>query len=301
MKISIITDEVSADPETAIELGVQWCVREFELRGFFTDRVPRFSSYQKHHLRDILAEHQARIIALAPGLFKVTFPPPQPPLATLGWMERAGYELWSEAQKTLSYHLGELLPASLDYACELGAGVMVIFGFDREGAPPGDPPDEALNYLRLAAERAASAGVTLAVEPEAGFWADTGERTARMVRAVNHSALRVNWDAANAFFGGDSAPYPMGYEAVRGLVCHTHFKDSPRYLEGLPRKVARGQIDWPGQIQALIVDGYEGYVSVETHARPKVAEARASLERLRNLIADAPRGHGKIKTGSVSS
>lgn len=289
MKISIITDEVSADPETAIELGVEWGVRDFELRGFFTDRAPRLSAYQKHHLRDVLEEYQARIIALAPGLFKIAFPPARPPLATLGWMERAGYEAWSKAQKALSYHLDELLPASLDYASELGAGVVVIFGFDRAGAPPGNPPDEALNCLRLAAERAAAAGVTLAVETEGEFWADIGERTARMVRAVNHPALRINWDAANAFFGSDSEPYPSGYEAVRGLVCHVHFKDVSRYLEGTPRIVPEGRIDWASQIRALIVDGYEGFISVETHARPKVAEARASLERLRRLIAAAQR------------
>lgn len=287
MKISIITDEVSADPETAIELGVQWGVHDFELRGFFTDRVPQLSKYQKHHLRGVLEDYQARIIALAPGLFKIAFPPPRPPLATLGWMERPGYEAWGEAQHALSHHLNEILPASLDFARELGAGVVVVFGFDRAGAPPGDAPDGALDCLRSAAERAAAAGVTLAIEPEAGFWADTGERTGRMVRAVSHPALRVNWDAANAYFGGDPEPYPSGYSALRDLVCHVHFKDVPRFLEGTPRIVPQGQIDWAGQIRALILDGYEGYVSVETHARPKVAEARASLERLRRLIAAA--------------
>ncbi|HEU4746298.1 MAG TPA: hypothetical protein VFS61_13720, partial [Anaerolineales bacterium] len=70
MKISIITDEVSADPETAIELGAEWGIHDFELRGFFTDRAPRFSAYQKQRLRDALDEFQARIVAIGPGLFK---------------------------------------------------------------------------------------------------------------------------------------------------------------------------------------------------------------------------------------
>ena len=71
MKISLITDEISADPETAIELGAEWGIRDFELRGYFTDRAPRLSDYQKQRLRDLLVEYQARIIAIGPGLFKV--------------------------------------------------------------------------------------------------------------------------------------------------------------------------------------------------------------------------------------
>ena len=54
IKISVVTDEISADPETAIELGTQWGIHDFELRGYFTDRVPVFSSYQRKHLQDVL-------------------------------------------------------------------------------------------------------------------------------------------------------------------------------------------------------------------------------------------------------
>lgn len=290
MKISVITDEISADPETAIELGVEWGVREFELRGFYTDRVPRLSAYQKQRLRDILEMYQARIIALSPGVFKLAYPPKRPPWTTLGWMDRAGYESWAEAQRLVRSHLDELLPASLDYAGEMGVRTVVIFSFDRAGAPPGEPPEEVLNALRLAAERAGAAGIQLAIETEDGFWADTGAHTAQVVRAINHPALGVNWDPGNAFFAGDT-PYPAGYEAVRGLVRHVHFKDALRDTAGRPHYVAEGQIDWAGQIKALAADGYDGYISIETHIRPKVAAARAALERLRRLIAATPAGH----------
>jgi sugar phosphate isomerase/epimerase len=290
MKISVITDEISADPETAIELGVEWGVREFELRGFGTDRVPRLSAYQKQRLRDILEMYQAHIIALSPGVFKLAYPPKRPPWTTLGWMDRAGYESWAEAQRLVRHHLDELLPASLDYASEMGVRTVVIFSFDRAGAPPGQPPEEVLNALRLAAERAGAAGIQLAIETEDGFWADTGAHTAQIVRAINHPALGVNWDPGNAFFAGDT-PYPAGYKAVRGLVRHVHFKDALRDAAGRPHYVAEGQIDWAGQIKALAADGYDGYISIETHIRPKVAAARAALERLRRLIAATQAGH----------
>jgi sugar phosphate isomerase/epimerase len=287
MQISLITDEISADPETAIELGVSWGVRDFELRGFYTERVPRLSPYQKQRLRDILDAYGARAIAIAPGLFKVAYPPQRAPWTTLGWMDRAGYETWAEARRSVRLHLEELLPASLDYAAEMGVRTVIIFSFDRAGAPPGQPPEEALNALRLAAERAGAAGIQLAIETEDGFWADTGERSAQIVRAINHPALGINWDPGNSYFAGDE-PYPAGYAAVRGLVRHVHFKDARRDADGTPHYIADGQIDWAGQINALLADGHEGHISIETHLRPKLACAQAALERLRSLI-DAAR------------
>jgi len=286
MKISIITDEVSADPETAIELAAGWGVREFELRGFYTDRAPELSQYQRQRLRDMLKDYDARVIALSPGLFKVAYPIEHAPRTSLGWMDRPGYEAWEESKRVAFHHLHELLPASLEYANELGARTIVIFSFHRAGAPPGSPPDEVLDYLSRAAERASEAGLQLVIETEEGFWADTGEHSSQVVQTINHPALGINWDPANSFCAGDN-PYPDGYRHVRGLVRHVHFKDAVRDSSGGVQFALHGEIDWAGQIQALADDGYDGYISVETHLRPKVDTARRSFESLRALVTSA--------------
>jgi sugar phosphate isomerase/epimerase len=284
MHICLLTDEISADPETAIELGVAWGVHDFELRGYFTDRAPLFSPYQKERLRSLLAEYNARIVSLGPGLFKMPLPAAQSPQDSLAWLECGAYERWAEAQRLVHYHLEVLLPTSLEYARELGIPRLAIFGFDRSGAPPGNPPSEAIEILRQAACQADAYGVELVLENEAGFWADTGQRTAQIIRLVDHPALGVNWDPGNAFFAGD-CPYPDGYSAVRGLVRHVHFKDACRDPEsGEFRYTLDGQIDWAGQIMALASDGYSGFISIETHLRPKVDAARLSLKRLKRLI-----------------
>jgi sugar phosphate isomerase/epimerase len=285
MEISLISDEISADPETAIELGSQWGVHNFELRSVFTERVPQLSAFQKQYLQDALEEYQARVVAIGPGLLKIPYQPVRAPRQHLSWIDLANYEEWAEAQRVLHYHLNELLPASLDYACELGAALVIIFGFDRAGIPPGLPPDEVLNYLRQAAERAQAAGLRLALENEAGFWADTGQRSAQIVKMINHPALGLNWDPGNAFCAGDE-PYPAGYQFVRGMVQHVHFKDAQRDANGRLQYSNMGQVDWAGQIRALAADGYTGHISIETHLHPKVSSAQASLERLRALIAD---------------
>lgn len=283
IQISVVTDEISADPETAIELGSQWGIHNFELRGYFFDRVPLFSSYQKLHLREILQRYEARIVAIGPGLFKIPFPLKSGPEASLSWLAQAEYDRWEQSQKLLDYHLAELLPRSLDYANELGAQLVLVFGFDRSGAPQGEPPDELLEYLFKAAERAQTAGLKLAIENEAGFWADSGERTARLKRTINHPALGVNWDPGNAFFAGD-IPYPHGFKAVRDMVWHVHYKDAARNDRGKPYYCNQGEIDWEGQVRSLIEGGYAGYISIETHMSPKIAAAQAALKRLRSLL-----------------
>jgi sugar phosphate isomerase/epimerase len=283
MKISILTDEISSDPETAIELGTLWGIHDFELRGYYADRVPRLSTYQKIRLRDVLDRYDARVIAIGPGLFKVPLPTNRPDEFPMPWLDQAMYKHWSDTQKQVNEHINELLPESLDYANELGAQLVVIFAFDRAGLPPGPPPDELLSLLFRAAERAKSAGLRLAIENEAGFWADTGARTAKIIQTINHPSLGVNWDPANAFCEGD-VPFPDGYAPVRNLVQHVHFKDARRSEAGEVEFTGKGQVDWAGQIKALVDDGYSGYISIETHIRPKVAEARAALNRLQDLI-----------------
>jgi sugar phosphate isomerase/epimerase len=286
IKISLILDELSADPETAIELAASWGIGNFELRGFYTERAPLFTDYQKFLLRSILADYDAKLVAISPGLFKMPYPAREPERWSFTCLDVGAYQVWSGAHRSVKVHLDEILPATLDYANELGIETIVIFGFHRNGAPSGIPPEEVLNTLLRAAERAAAAGTILALETEDGYWTDTGENQARIIKMINHRSLRANWDPGNAFCAGDN-PYPTGYSHLKQYIRHVHFKDVRRLPDGKLEFAVNGEIDWSGQIKALLQDGYEGFISIETHQRPKVASARKSFERLKSLIIDA--------------
>jgi sugar phosphate isomerase/epimerase len=283
MKISIVTDEISGDPETAFELGVTWGVHDFELRGFGTDRVPLFSAFQKDRLKELLEEFEVRIIAISPGLFKIPYPLGRRQRFSFSTLDYGLHRQWRTARDEVKYHLEELLPLSIEYAQEIGAELIACFSFHRGDEPGGTAPDEVLEAFHQAAERVGRAGLQLLIEVESGFWADTGARTAEMLKAINHPALGVNWDPGNAFAAGDT-PYPDGYHSVRDLVRHVHFKDVTHDPQSGYRYALEGQIDWAGQIEALAQDGYEGHISVETHMQPKVHSARVLTERLRRLI-----------------
>jgi sugar phosphate isomerase/epimerase len=193
------------------------------------------------------------------------------------------YDQWQAAHRLLDYHIQELLPESIEYAKQVGARQIIAFSFDRGNQPPGPPPDEILQIIQMAAKQVAQAGLQLAIEVENNFWADTGERTAAIIRAVGEAGFGVNWDPGNAFEAGD-IPFPNGYQAIRQYVQHVHFKDAVRRPDGTVYYACEGDIDWAGQIRALSEDNYQGFVSVEPHLQPKVATARAVTARLKQLV-----------------
>ena len=283
MEISLITDELSADPETAIELGVEWGVRNFELRGYFTNRVPRFSPYQKDKLQELLERYQARVVALSPGLFKFPLPAERWDSFPVAAIEAKNHRSWKSAYDRVQMHLNELLPESIAYAKKLGATIILAFSFHRGDLPAGRAPDFVLDTLRKASGMTAAEGLTLTIEVESGFWADTGSRSAQLLDAINQPTLRINWDPGNAI-EADDVPYPNGYAQIRKYLAHVHFKDARRLPNDRFEYTIGGDVNWAGQIQALVQDHYSGFISVETHMQPKVASARNALQRLRQLI-----------------
>jgi sugar phosphate isomerase/epimerase len=284
MEISIVTDEISSDLATAVELAAEWGVRNIELRGYGSRRVPCFSNYQKQRVVELLEEYQAQVVAISPGLFKFPYPATKRGRFPLEVIDAGIFEKWHDAHSLLDYHCQELLPKALEYAKEVKAPRVVIFSFDRGENPQGSSvPDEVVGCLQHAADSASQAGIELVVEVEDHFWADTGARTAELIVKVDRAALGVNWDPGNALAAGD-LPFPDGYKAVRRCVKHVHFKDAISSTDGKIRYAVHGEIGWAGQIQALAADGYAGYISVEPHMEPKVASARAVYQRLKSLI-----------------
>lgn len=283
---SIVTDELSGDPETAFELGLDWGVKHFELRGVYDARVPRLSPHARQRLIRAVRELGVTITAISPGLFKCPFPEGKPKQSNLAWMDKGFHQSWQDARANVEDHLKNLLPESLVFAAEVGAPYVIVFGFGRGGRPGGPAPDGVIEILAEASEQARAAGLELLVETEESFWADTGERSARVVERVGNPALGLNWDPANALIEGD-VPYPAGYAAAKRHVRNVHFKDARRHADGSWELLADGDVDWVGQIAALAADGYAGAIAVEPHLSPSVASTRAALRKLRALIEAA--------------
>lgn len=289
MRVSVFTDELSADIDTALELAEDLGLEAVDLRGVGSSRYPRVSPLLRKHVPTLLREYRVEVITISPGLFKIPYPAPISKEArALRWDHALSYSDWDAAERALHMQVTELLPLSIEAAVEVGAQAINCFSFDRAGAPSdASAPAAAVETLRSAADLAAAASLKLLIENEATCWGSTAASTAMLLEAIQHPAIALTWDPANAFKAGDDRPFPDGYARIKSYVAHVHFKDA-RFDKSIGSRAFAydGILDWAGQIKALTTDAYAGAITVETHQRPKVATTRRYVQRLQALLAE---------------
>jgi len=142
-----------------------------------------------------------------------------------------------------------------------------------------------VDFFGAIAKEARPCGLLLLIENEPGFWCDTGLNTARLLREVNSENLKANWDPGNALLAGE-VPYPDGHRAVREFIRNVHVKDT-RLGEGgkwecLP--VGEGDVDWRGQLAALVRETDLEYVTIETHCWPLIENSQLNVERVTEIL-----------------
>lgn len=260
-KISIVSDEISQDFKTAVEIGSGWGIKNYEIRGINYKRVPDIDNLELSLIKDVMKIYKIKIVAISPGVFKIP---------------------WEEEK--LEEHLKERLPKSFELARKLQTKLVIIFSPVREGREQVDF-SRIITIFKSVAKAAEKEGFILALENEPICYADTGKNTAYIVEKVASPSLRINWDPANAFSSGE-VPYPDGYKNIRDYISHLHIKDARRIQSKGIQYVAlgEGEINWKDQINALKEDKYQGYFSIETHFSPRVEGSRKCLGNLRSLL-----------------
>jgi len=264
MKVSVLTDEISQDPVTAIELASGWGIRHIEVRSLFGKRVPDDDPDVRKMLLDELAAYNVDVAAITPGLFKV-------PLTDREEIDR---------------HLADRLPKSIEFANAVGTNVIILF----TPILTDGPDEKEMSYFRdvlvKALDIAEKEAVTLALENEPICYTATGSSTSKFVRDLNRQDLRVNWDPGNAYFAGEDAL--EGYRHVRDLVAHVHLKDCVTdRLTGAKGYVpiGQGEVGLEEQVRLLKEDRYLGHLTIETHFGPKVKGTKECLDGLRAILS----------------
>jgi sugar phosphate isomerase/epimerase len=187
---------------------------------------------------------------------------------------------------------------------------------------PGDQ-DHAAHWGRLVealatlAPEASDAGIRLCVENHFGTMTQSAAETARLVREVNHPAVRVLYDQANLTFTHDE-PYQEALRIQGDLIGHVHVKDlvftdpdapfqasetarvaaSERTVRS--RVVGDGVVPWGGILSALSALGYDDVLTLEYEYRwhpqdlpePVVGLTR-SAAALRAILAELAAGSAR--------
>lgn len=288
MVLSLVTDELSSDLETAVEIGNELGIEHFELRGIESSRVGNLPIHLEDLCVQLITDSRFEFtpIAISPGIFKdrlMTSAIPEN-FSVLRWQYRDEHEIRQRNRDLYNHHLEKLLPESISFAKKIGVSRIIIFGVGKEHANSDEYHSGlVVDLLKQAACIADKAEITLLLENEHICYADTAKRTSELLDRVGAANLMVNWDLANSACAGE-IPYPDGYEWIKDRLGHVHFKDVITDGTHSFRYVVEGEIDWKGQIRALIRDGYKGFISIETHCRPKVRAVRDSVKLLEEMM-----------------
>ena len=263
MRLSIVSDEISRDFTEAIEFGIEWGIRDFEIRYLKSGRAPFISNDEILNLIKKKEERGVDISVISPGLFQIS--------------------LKDEVQ--LKLQIEDHIYESFRFAEKLETRNVIIFGFKRYSKEPQTNYIQVVHILGRMAALAERYGFNLLLENYPSTWADTGANTAMILDDVNSKNLMANWDPANARWSGE-IPYPYGYLAIRKHVFSIHVKDlrERKNLEPEIVVVGEGDIDWGGQLRAVLTESITRYITIETHCKPLIENSQRNLLNIMDLL-----------------
>ncbi len=255
--IAAITDEFSPDFETALVPMQEIGMEAAELRVIFGKNIMNLNEDELNLVQVIAKKRGIKIISIASPLLKCVFP--------------GGGEVDTRFQQDIfaSKHTFEDQPRLTEHAFsiakKLGARIVRVFSYWRT-VDPDKCFEGVCTALDDLAQKAAQHDLIIGLENEHACNIGTAAETARVLDRVKHPNLQVVWDPANAYVSGEN-PFPHGYKLLPpDRIIHVHAKDCS--MDGHKPEwgpLGTRDVDWKGQIAALIQDGYQGYLSLETH------------------------------------
>ena len=268
-QFGVIPDEISQDLERAFQVAQTLGMTYVEPHTMWNKPVSELTDAEVDRVADLLDQYQLRAHLICGLLFR-PFSLADVELDTL------------EDHPRFQEHMA-LLERFITLAKRWNAPYIRTFGFTRDvgGTNPSPrSPDgggisedtlaKIAKALRLACERVATEGLTLALENARSLYANTGGNMRRVLDAVNHPNLKIIWDPANAYVAGEDPA--QGYEAVKGEIVDVHCKDTwvVDDTTGLTTWacIGQGETDWATQFR-LLADEPVNVLTVETHWHPE--------------------------------
>lgn len=295
--VGVVNSEISSDVDVGVDVAADLGMSQIEIEDFWGRAAYECDGTLIERTRAAVERGGLYVSCVGTQAFKVLILPP----GDVG--DLASVDGWDQHRIELE--------GGIRVAQALGSPYVRIFSCRRDGMigmgnpsprlPDGGPlPEDLLAgivaVLRDAGDRADAAGVTLLVENVRSCWGNTAVNTVRILEATDHPRVKLNWDPSNDFVSGGN-PFPPGYQIARPWAEHVHVKDASvvDHATGLIawECVGRGEVDFVGQLRALIDDGFAGAVNLETHWHPehrsKEANSRESFAGMLHALQLAQR------------
>jgi sugar phosphate isomerase/epimerase len=280
--IAAITDEFSLDLDIALDAMAKIGMTGAELRLIGDHNMIDLSDAEVTDVRRRVEQRGMQVMSIASPVLKCVLPD-APPIDERLEQDVFGSAYTIDDQPRLSQRAFEIAELT-------GALIIRVFSYWRTTAPERCL-DRIIAALKDLADRAADRGLIIGLENEQACNVGTGAEAGRVLAALDHPALKLIWDPANASILGET-PFPDGYSKLpASRIVHVHAKDC--VVSGhTPTWGPLGEmgIDWRGQLAALRRDGYQGAISLETHWRAADGDRlKPSIicgENLRDLVAE---------------
>ncbi len=228
-----------------------------ELRTIDGVNILDLGDAELQRANDLLERFGMRVVSIASPLLKCVLPDG-------GELDqRFAHDAF--ASKHQFADQGRLAERAVEVAHFFQARIIRVFSYWRttEPARTWDAVARALSDLAALAKRES---LIIGLENEHACNIATGAEAAQMLQLVPDEPLKLVWDPANALVAGE-VPFPSGYRLLPAeRIVHVHAKDC-RTEGDKPEWGPLGtrHVDWKGQIEALLADGYKGAISLETH------------------------------------
>ena len=243
-KPSFITDEVSQDLDEVAEFARSFNINAIEIRTILDKGFPEILS-EKNVLKKFLQDNGLKVCAIASPTFKCDI----------------------DSAEEYEKHL-EIFRSALELAGHVDTRLIRAFTFWRKGRYE-DYKQTIIEKFGRIVEMAEEQGVTIIVENEPSTFVGNGRTLADFINSLGASSVRALWDPGNELMDEEGEePYPTGFNHVKNLIAHVHVKDGVK--EGSEvrfLKIGEGRARIEDNLRALRENGYEGYVSLETHWR----------------------------------
>ena len=248
-KLAVISDEISQDFQRVADVAVEYQLDGVEIRSVWDKQPHELNVDEIRRIKKILADADLRVCGIAAPFYKCEIDSPE---------------------EIRQHH--DILRRSIALAKELDCSLVRGFTFWRHGGRAEDVWQQLLSEFEEPVEILEQEDAVMGVENEHSTFIGTGVMTKKFLDEIDNPRVKAVWDPLNSIVDKQvyETPFPDGYECIKEHMIHMHVKDGRRNLEGeepIYTCVGDGEIDYEAHFKALVSDGYEGYVSLETHWR----------------------------------
>jgi sugar phosphate isomerase/epimerase len=247
-KKGVITDEISQDFNTAVDLALKYSLDGVEIRSVWEKGPHELDKKDISNIKKILEAANLQVCGISAPFFKCSL----------------------EDENEYNQHI-EILKKCILLAEELKTKYIRGFTFWNNGSFETNL-EKIVSKFEKPIELLEKAGITLVLEMDPSVYASNASKLRTVIERVNSQSVKALWDPGNGIFDPcGETPYPYGYNLIKPYMVHMHLKDAKKLENGkvISVPIGEGQIPYKQQFKDLITDKYDGFVVLETHYRPK--------------------------------